>query len=108
MCDQLKPLIVLKILASEKPSKTPRQLVTVQLFDKEGLPASAKKGIKVSNFKSCDSGNLFIFIDSNAEVFKSALSILSNSPELVFPNPLAHRHRQIQLRLRDRSVGQTF
>jgi hypothetical protein len=34
MCNQLKPFVVLKILASGKPSKSARKLVTVQLFDK--------------------------------------------------------------------------
>ena len=61
MCDQLKPLVVPKILASGKPSKTPRKLVMVQLFDKEGLPASAEKGIKASNLRF-DIGNLFILL----------------------------------------------
>jgi hypothetical protein len=69
MCDQLKPLVVPKILASGKLSKMPRKLVMVQLFDKEGLPAGAEKGIKASNLCFV-SGNLSIFID--AEVFESA------------------------------------
>ena len=52
MCDQLRPLVVPKILANGKPSKSARKLVTVQLFDKgtEGRgPASGEKGIKVSS-----------------------------------------------------------
>lgn len=50
MRDQLKPFVVPKILASGKPSKSARKLVTVQLFDKgtEGVPASGEKGVKVS------------------------------------------------------------
>jgi hypothetical protein len=55
MRDQLKPLIVPKILASGKPSKTARKLVMVQLFDKgmEGVvPASGDKGVKVSTVAS--------------------------------------------------------
>jgi hypothetical protein len=68
MCDQLEPLVVPKILKSGKPSKASRKLVTVQLFDKEGLPASAEKGNKVSNL-CFDSANLSVFID--AEVCKS-------------------------------------
>lgn len=50
MCDKLKPFMVPKILASGKPSKSARKLVTVQVFNKdmEGVPASGEKGVKVS------------------------------------------------------------
>ena len=49
MCDKLKPFVIPKILASGKPSKSARKLVTVQVFhkDMEGVPASGK-GAKVS------------------------------------------------------------
>jgi hypothetical protein len=51
MCNQLKPFVVPKILASGKPSKSARKLVTVQLFDKgmEGVTASGEnlKGVTV-------------------------------------------------------------
>ena len=52
MCDQLRPLVVPKILASGKPSKSARKLVMVQLFDKgmEGVPAGGEKGVKVSRY----------------------------------------------------------
>ena len=74
MRSQLKPLVVPKILASGKYSKSARKLITVQLFDKgmEGMPASGEKGIKVSGFITVSSimGNLSIFID--AEVLESS------------------------------------
>jgi hypothetical protein len=49
MCNQLRPFVIPKILASGKPSKSARKLVTVQLFDKgmEGVPASGEKGVMV-------------------------------------------------------------
>jgi hypothetical protein len=69
MCDQLKVLVGPKILASGKPSKTPRKLVMVQVFDKsmEGILASGEKGIKVSDI-CFDSENLSTFIDT--EIFE--------------------------------------
>ena len=50
MCDKLKPFVVPKMLASGKPSKCVRKLVTVQLFDKgmEGVTTIGGKGAKVS------------------------------------------------------------
>jgi hypothetical protein len=53
MREQLKPFVVPKILASGKPSKSARKLVTVQLFDKNmeleaATAASVEKSVKVS------------------------------------------------------------
>ena len=50
MQDKLRPLVVPKILANGKPSKSTRKLVTVQLFDKgmERVPPGGEKGVKVN------------------------------------------------------------
>jgi hypothetical protein len=77
MCDQLKPFVVPKILASGKPSKSARKLVTVQLYDKgmEGVPAGGEKGVKVSrliDFASILVGDSSIDTDSEFEVLKSS------------------------------------
>ena len=54
MRDRLKLCVAPKILASGKPSKSARKLVTVQLFDKgmEGIPAGGEKNVKVSTVAS--------------------------------------------------------
>ena len=54
MRDQLRPFVVPKILANGKPSKRPRKLVTVQLFNKdaEGDGGSSGKGAKVRRQQS--------------------------------------------------------
>ena len=47
MHDQLGPLILPRILANGKPSKSIRKLVSVQLFNR-GTEAVSEKGVKVS------------------------------------------------------------
>jgi hypothetical protein len=49
MRDQLQPHVVPKILASGKPSKSVRKLVTVQLFNRGMEGVSSEKGTKVSH-----------------------------------------------------------
>ena len=48
MHDQLRPLIVPKILSNGKPSKSISKLVVVQLFCKGMEGVSGEKGLKVS------------------------------------------------------------
>ena len=89
MCDRLRCLVGPKILASGKPSKTPRKLVTVQLFNKsmEGILASGEKSIKVSNM-CFDSGNLSISIDCRS---LRKLLVMSTLPQRSMMNFLRRR-----------------
>ena len=48
MRDILRPLVVPRILANGKPSKSVRKLVTVRLFNRDGEAVTGEKGVKVS------------------------------------------------------------
>jgi hypothetical protein len=70
MCKKLQPLVVPRILANGKPSKSIRKLVTVQLFNRGMEEVSGEKGVKVSRLGLVTSGNLFIYYSEVHKTFQ--------------------------------------
>ena len=101
MRDQLRPLIVPRILANGKRSKSVRKLVVVQLFNRGMEGVSGEKGVKVSDHVASIAGDLSIlyFHRSHWQNLPPATSVL---PQISKTNFLRRRK---QLLNSSQSIG---